>query len=62
MPLYEFVCNTCKKEDELLLKFDEPPPACKNCSGDLVKKISVSAFHLKGGGWYKDGYSKQNVK
>ena len=40
MPLYEFTCNDCHKDQELLLKIDEPP-VCKHCgSQDLVKMLS----------------------
>jgi predicted nucleic acid-binding Zn ribbon protein len=30
---------------------------CEKCKGALERLISRSAFHLKGGGWYKDLYS-----
>jgi len=30
---------------------------CEECEGALERIISQSAFHLKGGGWYKDLYS-----
>jgi len=38
---------------------DEGSPPCPSCQGGQVKKrISQTAFQLKGGGWYKDGYAK----
>ena len=27
------------------------------CGGKVHLKMSIGSFHLKGGGWYKDGYS-----
>lgn len=58
MPIYEYKCKKCGKEFEALQKFsDKPLTECKFCKGSVEKLISQSAFHLKGGGWYKDGYS-----
>ena len=31
-------------------------PQCFDCSGKIHLKMSLGSFHLKGGGWYKDGY------
>ena len=58
MPIYEYVCVNCGQELEAIQKFsDEPIKECPECKQlSLEKKTSVSAFHLKGGGWYKDGY------
>jgi predicted nucleic acid-binding Zn ribbon protein len=37
----------------------EPPKdTCEKCGGKLTRVISPSGFILKGGGWYKDLYSK----
>ncbi|MBU0505932.1 MAG: zinc ribbon domain-containing protein [bacterium] len=60
MPLYEYVCNACHYEFEELQKFsDLPIEICPKCEKrDVVKKISLTAFQLKGEGWYKDGYSR----
>ena len=36
-------------------------PAPVRCGGKIHLKMSMGSFHLKGGGWYKDGYGiKQN--
>lgn len=41
-------------------KFSDPPikkcPACGKLA--VEKKISKTAFQLKGDGWFKDGYAK----
>jgi putative FmdB family regulatory protein len=58
MPIYEYECKTCRKILEVLQRIsDEPLTQCPHCHGSVVKLVSKSAFHLKGGGWYADGYS-----
>ncbi|MDH3974685.1 MAG: zinc ribbon domain-containing protein [Deltaproteobacteria bacterium] len=61
MPLYEYGCRDCGYDFEVMQKMSDPDPAgCPKCSGTNVSKlISAGAFHLKGGGWYSDGYSKE---
>ena len=64
MPIYEYRCAECGKELEVIQKVSEDPmeicPSCHRAA--LRKKTSMSAFHLKGGGWYKDGYGKAENK
>ncbi|MCL2178362.1 MAG: zinc ribbon domain-containing protein [Proteobacteria bacterium] len=60
MPIYEYLCENCGAHLSLLQKVDAPiPPTCENCSAPntLKKRISMSAFHLKGGGWYSELYA-----
>ena len=58
MPIYEYECEKCHKISEALQHFsDQPLIVCEQCGGNLHKLISKSSFHLKGGGWYSDGYS-----
>lgn len=58
MPIYEYQCTACGKVAEYIQKMTDPPKTtCEACSGALEKLISRSAFHLKGGGWYKDLYA-----
>jgi putative FmdB family regulatory protein len=58
MPIYEYGCAECGYEFEEMQKFRDPPlQDCPQCEQPAAqRKISISAFHLKGGGWYKDGY------
>ena len=67
MPIYEYKCEDCGHEFEEMLHFserDNPINApCPNsirplCGGKVHLKMSLGSFHLKGGGWYKDGYGK----
>ena len=61
MPIYEYGCQQCGYDFEEMQKFTDPPlehcPECGNLTAQ--RKVSVSAFHLKGGGWYKDGYGSK---
>jgi putative FmdB family regulatory protein len=58
MPIYEYECTQCGKIEEAIQKFsDAPMTTCKHCSGNLSKLVSQSSFHLKGAGWFADGYS-----
>lgn len=59
MPLYEFQCQDCKKQFEVLCKVSEiqEPRTCPGCSSQKTKKlVSRTSFQLVGGGWAKDGY------
>lgn len=58
MPIYAYRCLKCAAEPEFIQKMSEPPVTeCESCGGELVRKVTSAAFHLKGGGWYKDGYA-----
>lgn len=58
MPMYEYACADCGKHTEIIQKFsDAPATHCPACGGAIQRVISPSAFVLKGGGWYKDGYA-----
>ena len=62
MPLYEYKCHSCGKTIEVIQKFsDEPLKIHEACGGELEKLMSLSAFQLKGSGWYATDYgSKSN--
>jgi putative FmdB family regulatory protein len=48
MPLYEYVCNDCHREFELLIRGSERP-ACEDCGSErLTKLLSVPAAHSAG--------------
>ena len=43
MPLYEYICNTCRNSFEKLRQFsqiDEPAP-CPDCGSDSERQLSV---------------------
>jgi len=62
MPIYEYLCASCGYQFEEVQKFNEPSlEECPDCGKNSARRqVSMSAFHLKGGGWYKDGYSGKN--
>jgi|JI10StandDraft_1071094.scaffolds.fasta_scaffold691517_2 putative FmdB family regulatory protein len=59
MPIYRYACGACQATTEVLAKISDPPPAtCPHCGGGpLHKAVARTAFHLKGGGWYAQGYN-----
>jgi putative FmdB family regulatory protein len=60
MPLYEFKCDKCGGEIELILKVEDRDscPDCRKCGTKTRRKVSLTSFSLKGGGWASDGYSR----
>ena len=61
MPVYEYRCETCGKDQEAIQKFSDAPLVdCEQCGekGTLKKMISKSSFALKGSGWYTTDYKK----
>ena len=64
MPIYEYKCQACQKEFEVLRKIsDEPLTDCPQCNEPaLKKKVSAAAFRLKGSGWYETDFKTGNKK
>ena len=62
MPVYEYRCDACDVVFEARQKFsDAPLTACTTCGGPVQKIISQTAFTLKGGGWYAQGYGEKKA-
>lgn len=66
MPIYEYQCQACGDEVEVLQKIsDERLSVCTACGKpSLQKKISAAGFRLKGGGWYETDFktgAKKNI-
>ncbi len=63
MPIYEYRCSACGTTFEKLRKFSDPPVTECDCGekGTVTRLMSQPAFHLKGGGWYKDGYGGKSA-
>ena len=63
MPMYRYKCTNCDHEFEKLMKLrgkssDKIPVDCPECGcSENTPMINKTTFSLKGGGWYKDGYS-----
>lgn len=62
MPTYLYYCNACKHKFEIEQKIsDSPVKECPECKKEEAQRqIAGGYFMLKGGGWYKDGYSGKN--
>jgi len=64
MPIYEYQCQACDKQLEVLRKISDAPlvecPACGEAA--LRKKVSAAAFRLKGGGWYETDFKTSGQK
>lgn len=66
MPIYEYQCESCGHELEVLQKMaDAPLVECPQCGApSLKKRLSAVGFRLKGGGWYETDFksgSKKNL-
>lgn len=61
MPTYEYRCGACGKNQDIVQKMSDPVLVdCPLCgAARLERLISASAFALRGGGWYADGYGAQ---
>ncbi len=64
MPIYEYQCQSCGNEVEVIQKVsDDPLKDCPVCNKpDLKKKVSAAAFRLSGSGWYETDFKSGNKK
>jgi putative FmdB family regulatory protein len=62
MPLYEYRCESCDHQFEVIQKFSDAPIAiCPKCAaGPVVKLFSSPAFQFKGSGWYITDYARKD--
>jgi putative FmdB family regulatory protein len=59
MPLYEFRCESCGHEVEIIMAFSDPlPTTCEACGGALKKLLSAPAVQFKGSGFYLTDYGR----
>ena len=56
MPIYEFECPN-GTITEKFVKIGTKEIICPTCRKKAKKVIFLCNFHLKGGGWFSDGYS-----
>ena len=64
MPIYEYQCEACEHELEVLQKLsDARLTDCPDCGeASLKKKVSAAGFRLKGSGWYETDFKTGNKK
>lgn len=53
MPIYEYVCDDCKENQEHIVKNDEVEVKCKKCGKDDLRRLFPTGtnFKLMGRGW-----------
>jgi putative FmdB family regulatory protein len=64
MPIYEYQCQSCGHQFEIMQKVSDPVmQKCPDCGKRKLKKlVSAVAFRLKGGGWYETDFKKGDKK
>ena len=64
MPIYEYQCQSCGNEIEVIQKIsDAHITDCGACGKpDMKKKVSAAAFRLSGSGWYETDFKSGNKK
>jgi putative FmdB family regulatory protein len=64
MPFYEYQCQACGAQVEVLQKItDAPLKKCPECGKSrLTKLVSAPVFRLKGSGWYETDFKTDKDK
>ena len=64
MPTYEYLCKSCDHEFEREQRITDPKVrTCPKCKKRRVERlISQTSFVLRGGGWYNDLYSSDEIE
>jgi putative FmdB family regulatory protein len=64
MPFYEYQCQACGAQVEVMQKItDAPLKKCPQCAKPkLTKLVSAPVFRLKGGGWYETDFKSDKDK
>jgi len=58
VPIYEYVCGSCRHRFEVKQSMSDPPvTSCTQCGQTVTKVISAPAIMFKGTGWYVTDYS-----
>jgi putative FmdB family regulatory protein len=61
MPTYEYRCDKCGVEFEVVQKMSDPPVEKHECGGTVKRLISSTSFQLKGSGWYQTDYGNHGL-
>ena len=61
MPIYEYQCQSCGHQFDVIQKVsDEKLTICPKCNKKKLKKLVTSAgFKLKGTGWYETDFKNK---
>ena len=62
MPIYEYTCDSCGHQLEVLQKLSDPLLTdCPECGRPALRKqISAAGFRLKGSGWYETDFKNKS--
>ena len=62
MPIYQYNCQACGHQLEVLQKVSEEPLTdCPECGKTTLKKgVTAAAFRLKGTGWYETDFKNKS--
>ena len=64
MPIYDYVCASCRQKTEVIHGINAPGPRfCPACGaeGTLHKALTTPAVHFKGSGWAKKDRSSSST-
>lgn len=58
MPIYEYQCDACGYEYEVIQKISDAPLVdCPKCAQPKLRKlVSAAGFRLSGSGWYETDF------
>jgi putative FmdB family regulatory protein len=63
MPIYEYQCESCGRQFEIMQRMTAPMlSTCETCGGHVRRLISQTSFVLKGSGWYVTDYPSESRK
>jgi len=64
MPIYEYRCDACGHQKEVLQRMsDKPLTKCPKCGKRRFHKlVSAAGFQLKGTGWYATDFKNSGAK
>jgi putative FmdB family regulatory protein len=57
VPIYVYECRTCQAEREIITRFGDgtaDTATCKECGGEMQRKIFPPALSFKGSGWTRE--------
>ncbi len=57
MPIYEYRCNDCGRQFEVVQRMtDDPVTVCEACGGAVSRVLYAPAIHFKGSGFHNTDY------
>ena len=60
MPRYDYECETCHREFEIVQSFDsEPVATCPYCQNSARRMLHAVPIVFKGSGWYVNDHGKR---